>query len=185
MGEAMSKGNGYLTSKQVWTELLAPEELQKIVAALSPPSRALWDHPPLAVAWLPRQHTIEFAIRAHEQLGERALSLAHEAARRMVHKDFTGIYRALIRLATVDYVLSKAMKYYDQYTRDSGTLIAKRTGPKSTFNRYEGLPDATEIDCWFLGGAGLGILELVGASGAQVTRRSLLPDGVIELAYAW
>lgn len=184
--EPLTKGAGFLALKEVWTEMLDPNELALIVASLSPEARDLWDHPPLAVSWTPQRPANEFHRRVEQRLGIRALPLAEEVARRIMFRNFTGIYRMLIRMATIDYVITRAEKYYSQYRKNQGTLITRRTGPTSSWNRYEGIPDATPIQAWFLGGAGVGLIELVGAKNPKVVRRDARPtDHVIELEFSW
>lgn len=186
MNEPLSKGAGFLTLKKVWTEMLAPADLAVVISKLSPEARALWDHPPLAVSWTPQRPAFELHRRIEEHLGARSLPMAEEVARRVVHRDFSGLYKVLIRMATIDYVITRAEKYYTQYRKNQGTLKTRRTGPNSSWNRYEGIPDAIPIQAWFLGGAGIALIELVGAKNAKVTRRDAHPaEGVIELEFAW
>lgn len=186
MNEPLSKGAGFLTLKEVWIELLDPADLAAVIAKLSPEARAIWDHPPLAVSWTPQRPAFELHRRIEEHLGPRSLAMAEEVARRVVHRNFSGVYKVLIRMATIDYVISRAEKYYTQYRKNQGTLQTRRTGPTSSWNRYEGIPDAIPIHAWFLGGAGIGMIELVGAKNARVTRRDARPtEGVIELEFSW
>ncbi len=184
--EPLSKGAGFLALKDVWTGVLDPNDLALIVGSLSPEARALWDHPPLAVSWTPQKPAAEFHRHVEQRLGIRALPLAEEVARRIVYRNFTGIYKMLIRMATIDYVIARAEKYYSQYRKNQGTLITRRTGPTSSWNRYEGIPDATPMQAWFLGGAGVGLIELVGAKSPKVVRRDARPtENVIELEFTW
>lgn len=186
MNEPLSKGAGFLTLKEVWTEMLPPVELAAVVAKLSPEARAIWDHPPLAVAWTPQRPAFELHRRIAEHLGPRSLAMTEEVARRIIHRNFSSLYKALIRMATIDYVITRAEKYYSQYTKNQGILRTRRTGPNSSWNRYEGVPDAIPIHAWFLGGAGIGMIELVGAKNVKVTRRVARPaEAVIELDFSW
>jgi hypothetical protein len=182
----MSKGAGFLTLKEVWTEILPAADLALVVASMDEEARAVWNRPPLAVTWMPQRPAFELHRRIEQCLGPRALPLAEEVARRIMHRNFSSVYKVLIRMATIDYVITRAEKYYTQYTKNQGTLTSRRTGPTSSWNRYDGIPDATLIHAYFLGGAGLGLIELVGAKHPKVVRREARPaERVIELEFSW
>lgn len=184
--EPLSKGAGFLTLKEVWTEILSGDELRLVVASMDEEARNYWNRPPLAVTWMPQRPAFALHRRIEQSLGPRALPLAEEVARRIMHRNFSGLYKALIRMATIDYVITRAEKYYTQYTKNQGTLKTRRTGPNSSWNRYEGIPDATPIHAWFLGGAGIGLIELVGAKHPRVVRRDARPtERIIELEFSW
>ena len=85
MNEPLSKGAGFLTLKEVWTEVLPPAELAAVVVKLSPEARAIWDHPPLAVSWTPQRPAFELHRRIEEHL-----RLATACGRRRSRGKLTG-----------------------------------------------------------------------------------------------
>src|SRR5262245_26212488 len=137
---AEGKAQGFNSTVVALRELCSPEQFGQIVSALSPETRALVERPALPLEWLPDRHFTELIATA-----ERLILRGDEAAfeklgAESLKRDISTVYRVFIRIASPQYVISRAAQIWSTYARNGGTLTATPIGDRSVDVRYEGVP---------------------------------------------
>src|SRR4051812_45364853 len=104
MGQPMMKAHGFIGSSEEWRTLLTSDEVRAVLAKVPDKTRELFEHPPLPVAWVDYDHATFFSRAITDVLGEtRSLALHGEVGQRVVKRDLSTIYRALLKVVSVEY----------------------------------------------------------------------------------
>jgi hypothetical protein len=173
VGEPESKGSGFASAVIILRKILVGEMLEQIIATLSPETAELVRHPPLPVAWIGVGHFPELvrAVKAHGFGGDE--KKFEEWGRQAMLNDLRTIYKMFIRFLSPQFVIERAAKLWQTYTRHQGSVRAVADGPSSAIVTYEGLPQLlVSAEFWaYQRGVLLGVLEATGMK--QVAIESL------------
>ena len=175
MREPVLKAAGFNSLMQVLHDMVTPEAHARFVAALPDATRALVLSPPLAISWLPLEHSAPVYEVAYETLFARDDEAMLRLGRKQLHNDMTGIYRLLLRATTPAFVAAHVGKIYGTYTRDCGTLRAEAPTGTALALLMEDRPYSSRPFCSYMRGSILGVLELTGVRNLAV-RMTELPS---------
>jgi hypothetical protein len=104
--------------------------IEKVKAAISDQDRELlFSKQVLSNQWIDFGAFMRFVVTADKVLGHGDFEIVKENARYCVRKNFTGIYKFIIKIATPQYLLSKGKLCWD-LTFDSGKFEVRRLGKK-------------------------------------------------------
>ena len=185
MKQPMTKGAGFTSMWRLVQETLTPAELTTCKSALPQDTLALTQTPPLAIAWLTFGHTRNMRAAMEKAVGTtRACTLYDDIAMRMLLGDLNTIYKILIRVSTIDFVLGRASALYGKYTQDCGTLDMQRADATHAVAHYRDVPDDSIVWGYSLGGACRGALHAVGAKNVRLVHVKPLPHG-FDIDIAW
>jgi len=182
VGEPESKGSGFTSAITVLRRMLPVEQLERVLAPLSPETAELVRHPPLPVAWIPMHHFPELvrSVRAHGFGGDEMKF--EEWGRQAMLADLRGIYKMFIRFLSPQFVIERGAKLWAQYARNQGRAWGEVDGPSSCLVHYEGLPLAqVSPEFWaYQRGCLLGVMEATGMK--QIAIETL--DGGAHMTHA-
>jgi hypothetical protein len=182
----MMKAQGVLSSTREWRALLTPEEWKTVYAALPEASRGVVDKPPLPIEWVKYEIATVWSAVITQAIGvERSIALHEQVGRQMIKNDMNTVYRALMRMMTVEYVVKKAASVYSQYARDAGNVQVTLLAPKHLRAAYRGLPDINSEYVAFTVGVNKGVLDLAGVKNPGCIERRLLPPDGFDLDLQW
>jgi hypothetical protein len=148
--------------------LCTEADWQRAVAAMPPAARDLALNPPLPVTWI-NAHAITDLIRIGHQVALKGNDeLLVQAARTAIKGDLNTLYKIFIRLASPQWVIDRAPKLWETYSRNNGTVSSSRTGERSTEVRYSKVTVTTPT-FWLYQQGGLGgVLEATGLKHPMV-----------------
>ncbi len=137
----------------------------------------------LATDWMPVNEVATLYATAAPLLHpERALPL-RALGRELARTHLTGIYRVLMRLATVEMIVAQTARLWSTYN-GKGTLravAAKGSAVRLTLSDYPEYPAAVrESLCGYIAGA----VELTGATEVRVVQEGA-PDGTWLFDVTW
>jgi hypothetical protein len=168
------KAAGFNSAVNALRVLSTPADFDKMVDALPPETAELVRHPPLAVAWLPNEHfsaLIETACRVVFGGDETRIE---EVARRAMSLDLKTIYKIFVRLASPQFVVERATKLWQTYTRNNGFATATPTGNAGCEVAYEDIDRPSPVLWAYQRGAIRGVIE---ATGVKTVRVQVLRGG--------
>ncbi len=182
----MTKGAAMITATTYWRATLGDVMYERVLSRVPPETREQLENPPLAVSWIPFAHTRHFLESLVEIIGaERAAATYEALGAKMLEQDLRGIYRALLRIVTIDFAMQRAGKMFGQYNRDAGTLSTTRDAPRRVSCHYRDLPMAHIVFARFLAGAARGVVSLATGKPARVAACTLLPGNGVDVAIEW
>lgn len=157
--------NGLLT---VARSQLAPDRFARMVERFSPAARAVVEHPPMPMVWIPLATAMEIEdglAVAFDHDPERISDLA----RRQIQADFNTLYRAFVRFATPHQVAARSAAIYDTYARGTGRMSVGASGEGFVELVIDGLPSGRSPAFFELRrGNVLGVLELTRVKDVRV-----------------
>jgi len=162
------KAAGFNSAVNALRVLSTPADFDKMVDALPAGTAELVRHPPLPVAWLPNEHfsaLIETAGRIVFSGDEQRIE---EVARRAISVDLNTIYKIFIRLASPQYVVERATKLWQTYTRNNGFATAVPTSGAACEVSYEDIERPSPVLWAYQRGAIRGIIEATGVKTVRV-----------------
>jgi hypothetical protein len=174
MVEPLLKAAGFNSLMRVLHDMVTPAAHARFVALLPEATRALVSSPPLAISWLPLEHSAPVYEVAYESLFARDDEAMLELGRKQLRTDMTGIYRLLLRAATPAFVAGHVGKIYGTYTRDCGTLRVEVHSANELTLLMDGRPFSSRPFCSYMRGSILGVLQLTGVRNLSV-RMTQLP----------
>jgi len=170
VGEPESKGSGFTSAITVLRRMLPVEQLERVLAPLSPETAELVRHPPLPVAWIPMHHFPELvrSVRAHGFGGDEMKF--EEWGRQAMLADLRGIYKMFIRFLSPQFVIERGAKLWQTYTRNQGSVRAMADGDSAALVTYEGLPQGlVSPEFWaYQRGVLLGVMEATGMKSITI-----------------
>jgi hypothetical protein len=183
--EVMSKGNSFRSIRTLLETHSGTDDWQRILARLPPSTRELMLRPPLAMSWVPFVHSEHIFNISASVLGPRALEVWRKVGFDMLQNDLSTIYRAMMRVVSIDFVLTRAGAIFSQYVKNGGSLEATRSAAGAAIGRYRQLPLQTDAYGHFLSGSFLGALTLAGAKNARIDKVELVGPGAIDVTAVW
>jgi hypothetical protein len=138
-GVPETKGSAFISAVSALKKM-APDRFEKFLETLSPEAAALMRRPPLPVTWVPADHWFAILEAAHKHLFDGDETKMFEFGRLTLLSDLKTIYRFFIRFMSPQFVIDRAAKLWETYTRNSGHLVAKPVGEKSCDVFYKDLP---------------------------------------------
>lgn len=184
MAEELFKAIGFTSGVSVWRELLGAEDWELTLRELPASTRELVHHPPFASAWISAEAAYGFSYTVARLFGPRGLQMLEQHGKICVERDVRGIYKAFLRVMTVDFAMARAGAMYEQYSRNAGRLVAERTGPQQVVCHYINIPRVDPVNAQFLGGPPLGVLSVIGVKKARVVGRTMF-DRAIDIRIDW
>ena len=176
MSDPAVKAAGMNTMVEVVRSRAPAADFHRAVQAMAPEGRALVEHPPLPLVWVPLAiaATVENAMGA--ALGQDWNAIV-EAAAEATKRDLGTIYRVFMKVASPKYVTSRAAALYTTYTRDAGTMRVTAEGDSHAEVTLEGVVYPTEMYYACRRGNILGALR---ATGARNVRCEMVKGGNTE-----
>jgi len=168
MPEAKNKAVTFNTLIEVLRETTTPSAFQALVKALPRETAKLIERPPLPPTWLPYSHSFALVRTACDVLYAGDEERTSELARRAVLRDLNSLYRLFIKLASPTYVMDRAVRIWETYWRNNGTVRVEREGPAAALVHFEGVANATSLFWVMQCGSLRGILEATGVQGLEV-----------------
>lgn len=173
MAVPSSKAAGFITVVNVLREECDPADFARYAAALPAATAALVEVAPMAIAWLPIDHFYALVDTAQAVLfggkDERVVAVGH----RSIGRDVGTLYRAFVRLASPEYVMSRTAQLWGAYNRDHGTVTVVMRSPTAADVTYAGIPPRAPAAFWaFQRGALRAVLE---ATGVRNVSTELIP----------
>ena len=126
----------------------------------------LWPH--IASAWIPAE--IADAVMAAIHAGPLGGSdeKMFELGRQQIKDDMSTIYRFFLRIASPAYVLERATKIWDTYSREAGTLRVVKQRAKEVDIRVDNIFPRRPAFWPYLRGNIYGVLELTNVGELDV-----------------
>lgn len=144
------------------------ETVQRITAALEPEVARLFQQTS-ATVWIPfaaEGAILQAAAGVFYPQDPRQLeTLGREVARR----DFTGIYKVFLSMATVAFIVKRAGLIFRTFYDGGDIRIENLASGRGSFVIVD-LPDLTAVQRRYIGGFLTGLLELTQAKDVRVTR---------------
>lgn len=176
------KGSGFNSYVLAASESIGPSALAAVTAALLPETAALLQHPPLAVSQIPIATYVDFteALLLHGlKNNEREL---RRVGRIQLRNDLNGIYRLFIRMASPDYIITRAAQVYSTYWRNNGRIRTEKPSAKAVHVFYEDVPQIKSYFWELQSGAIQSALETCGAEQVSVEIERSTGTGALMLA---
>lgn len=148
--------------------MVPASDFAAFIAALPPDSASLLLEPPLAVSWISLERAAPVYPAAFERLFGRDSVKMFEVGRTQIRADFTGIYRAFMRIASPEFVADRSSDIYKLYTRECGTLRTVLKQPGRIEVLLEGRPHGSLAFYHYLRGTVFGAIELTGVMRLNV-----------------
>ena len=173
-GSPASKGAGFTTVLAVLRERVPAPRFDAFVASLPAGTAALVHAPPLAVAWLPIEHFYAVVAGAQRTLFDDSPEGVVELGYRSIGRDLNLLYRVLVRVSSVEAMLSRAARLWDTYNRNHGAISVQMRSRTVADVTYEGIPPHAPAAFWaYQRGALRAVVEATGLRNARV--RVLVP----------
>ena len=160
MSEALSKAAGFNTTAKALRRMLGNERFEQLTQTLPADTQALLRRPPPAMQWLPLGHFLALIHGAEACLG--GVSHVEELARKAISEDLNTVYRVFIRLATPQYVLTRAANLFSTYNQNNGELVIRQTSVTSVEVAYIGQASDSPAYWAYQKGALWAVVNLLG-----------------------
>ncbi len=172
MGVPEAKGSGFNAPVETLRKMATPEAWARFVAALPPDTQALVQRPPLAVEWVPFRHFMDVLRAGETTLFGGDPERFAEVGRQAIGLSLKTLYRALIRLASPQFIIERSARMYETYVRNNGTVRAEPVGDKMCEVHYSGLDrDCVSPASWaFQRGSLQGVSETINVKSVKVER---------------
>ena len=182
MPQPVSKGGGFVSTLRLLRAAVGDETFTRIASRLPDRTAALLAQPPLPMSLIPIVHFLDTIDAAQTELGiARASQICEDIGAKLLEEDLRGIYRALLRIVSVDFAIKRAGAMYQQYNVNAGTVAIERTGKGIITARYRDLISADAVYVRFLAGAARGVVALASGSPARVTDCKALPGNSVDV----
>jgi hypothetical protein len=165
--ELTDKASGIISLSTVLRERLEPPVWERVLASLHPKTRAIIEHPPMPMTWIPHEHFFSLVLACNDVAWGGRPEPIYDISREMMRRDMTSVYKVLMHLASTETVIKKASAIYSTYTHN-GKMTPKMLGPThaeiTVGPVLRGHPCAWE----FQRGAIMGVLEVAGTKSPSV-----------------
>lgn len=168
MSEPEAKASGLISWMKVLRKSVDAARWDRFLAALPPETRALVEHPPLPITWLPMKLVRPIFEHAGDLLLDHDLEKVADVSRRQIREDLRTIYRVFIRVASPRFVASRAAAIYSTYFRNNGSarIVADSERSADILVEHVAMPSP---DLYArMRGSILGGIELTGARSPRV-----------------
>jgi hypothetical protein len=163
-----NKAHGVISWINSAREMVGEQTWAKFVSALPPEERQLVEHPPLPPTWISAELVHAMWEHATELLWGGDLERVTEVSRRQIRGDLSSIYKLFIRIATPQYVASRAATIYQTYNRNNGEMKIVAETPHSTDVLVSGAMVPSPSFYASLRGSIFGAVEMTGVKDLQV-----------------
>ena len=114
-----------IRSRYMYVRKQGPEAFQRVLEALGPEARKVFEDGPLETVWYPYDVYIELSKTIDRVLGDGDLRLVFEMGSFSCEHNLTGIFRMFFRFGNINFLLDRAAKAWrSQY--DFGTMQITR-----------------------------------------------------------
>lgn len=164
---AFGKAASLASAIRVLREMAGPR-FPELFAALSVDTRALIEAPPPPDSWLAVRHIREVLRVAHEVLYPNDLQAIAHIGKEVVLGDLTTLYRMFIRVASPQYVIERAAKVWDIYSKNGGTQRVLDSGDTFVEVAYQDVPQTSPAYWAYLQGTIAAALTATGCKDIVV-----------------
>lgn len=140
MAEPESKGSGFASAITVLRRMVPADALDRLIESLPPETAELVRKPPLPVAWIASSHFRVLSAAVSRDLFGGDEKKLEEWGRQAMLNDLRGMYKMFIRFLSAQFVIERAAKLWDQYSRNQGSVRAAPAGDATAEVVYSGLP---------------------------------------------
>ncbi len=140
MAEPESKGSGFASAVAVLKRMAPADELERVLASLPAQTAELVRKPPLPVAWIASSHLRLLSAAVSRELFGGDEKKLEEWGRQAMLSDLRGMYKMFVRFLSAQFVIERAAKLWDQYSRNQGSVRAAPAGDAAAEVVYSGLP---------------------------------------------
>jgi hypothetical protein len=168
VGEPEAKASGLISWTRVLRKSVDTAHWDRFLAALPPETRAVVEHPPLPITWLPMKLLRPVFEQANELLFDGDLDKTADVSRRQIREDLRTIYRVFIRVASPRFVASRAAGIYSTYFRNNGSARVVADTERSADILVENVALSSPDLYARMRGSILGGIELTGARNPRV-----------------
>ena len=138
-----------------------------VLESLSPGARDTWRQA-TAGGWYPMEHAIEMFTRAAPLLFPGSPSPLRELGRAMAQDNLGGVYRHIVRLLSVPFLIKQTMVFWRLYhNAGRATCTSQEKSAVVTLYEYPDCPERfRECLCGWIAGA----VEVCGGTNARVLK---------------
>ena len=169
MAEPEFKVAGLLSMVRTLREMIGEPAWQALLEGLPADTRELIRQPPLAMSWAANHHFDRVVEAACAGPFGGDLTRVTELAKRAMLGDLSTVYRVFIRLASPDFVLKRAAKIYETYTRNNGQFRVTASGEGFAELTIEDLAAPSPAAWAYNEGAIRAVIAATGLKEANVT----------------
>lgn len=123
MSQTQIRSSAMWARRQWVLENHGEEALQELIAAMSPAGRHMLRSDIDPKSWHTYQLFLEFAIKADQMFGAGDGKLNIELARSSAHRNTKSLFKAFIRIGSVNWVLNKASKLWTEHFSAGGFAV--------------------------------------------------------------
>src|SRR6478672_6668598 len=168
MTEPELKAAGFNSYVQALRTVGGDAAFARLLAAVTPETRALLEKPPLPMLWLPVRHSVELDEQAPATLFGGNVERMVDVGREQFRKDLGTVYRIFVRVASPHYVAERAAQIYQTYVRGNGTMRLADKGDKWLSLVFEGVRTPSPGFYALRRGNVLGAIDATGARNARI-----------------
>jgi len=164
---AQMKASGIVNTRKLLRELGTAAETA-VLEQLAPDDAKIYRET-MPINWVPVESVTRILVAAAPVVCAEHPQPIHELGRRLANIELTGLYKVLIRMTTVDFMISQAAKIWGTYHQQGEALALKSSEHEAVFTvkNYPELPERyREMLCGYL----QGMVELTGAKLIRVKR---------------
>jgi hypothetical protein len=163
-----SKGAGFITVVSVLRETVPDALMTSYVASLPEATAALLRVPPIAMEWLPIEHFYAVIDHAQSVLYRGNANDVADLGYESIRRDLTALYRLLVRVSSVEAILSRTSRLWSAYNRNHGTVTVQMLSRTAADVAYEGIPPHAPAAFWaFQRGALRAVVEATGVRNVR------------------
>ena len=148
---------------------------ERLLVGLDPSDRELYNNA-LAVSWIDVGGAARIYDTAARILYPDSDEPLVDLGRDMAHADLTGIYKVLLRVATIPMVIERAARLWSTYHKKGDARIEREGNAKRAdliIDGYPELPQAIRVN---VSGYVQGVVELTGSKNARVVHTGGRPE---------
>jgi hypothetical protein len=139
------KGQGINSFLAELKKSVAPDAFERFCATLSPEARAYTEKKCAASDWVPVQVHKEFLDVAHAVAYGGDLNGVFRLGSAILHHDLNSIYRALMKILSVELTVSRAGRLWQTYFRDNGEMKSELVEPGRSRVVLRGVVTPSEV----------------------------------------
>ncbi len=171
IGGAKVRGSS-LASRIDWVRQMHGENgLANLIGDLTPAGRNLIHAPVDAKAWYSFPLFLDLSIAIDRRFGKGDYTLLTEIARWGCHRTVPSLYQMFIRMGSVDWVLGKAAKLWNEHFNVGVIEVHRELGQRRAFGEMRDFPRPHLAHCSAVMGFAMGAVEL---SGEKNVRGSMM-----------
>ncbi len=162
MGDLLQVKGSAIDSRLRWVREKHGAQALQGLEGLSAAGRNLIRTPVDRRAWYNFPLFIELCVAIDKQWGDGDMSLNLELARYGCKVNVPALYQPFIRLGSVDWVLGKSEKFWQEHFSHGQLVVKREPGTKHADGEIIDFPQPHLALCWSVLGFAVGCVELSG-----------------------